>query len=114
MFLLTRNPTITKIIPCVTPPTRTNRLKQTTINRHTPYKSARPSYTIMTILKELLHQSKIQTIFNNSIAKNLQSIDENCRGKGLRSYIGLWASPGTIDESEERQIVVKGSPVKVS
>ena len=31
----------------------------------------------MTLLKELLHESKIQTIFNNSIANNLQSIDEN-------------------------------------
>ena len=33
-----------------------------------------------------------------------------CRGKGPKSYIGLWASLGTIDESEERQMVVKGTP----
>ena len=34
--------------------------------------------------------------------------------KGPRSYIGLWGSPRTIDKSEERQIAVKRSPIKVS
>ena len=30
-------------------------------------------------------------------------------GKGPKSYIGFWASPGTIDKSEERKKVVKGT-----
>ena len=30
-------------------------------------------------------------------------------GKGPKSYIGFWTSPGTIDKSEERKKVVKGT-----
>ena len=33
-----------------------------------------------------------------------------CGGKGPKSCIGLWASPGTNDKFEKRKKVVKGTP----
>ena len=51
---------------------------------------------------------------NSNIMPKVPINNNNCRDKGPKSYIGLWVSPKTIDKFEERQIVVKGSPVKVS
>ena len=61
-----------------------------------------------------MYYKKIKANSNIMPKVPINNNNNNCRDKGPRSYIGLWDSPGTIDKSEERQIVVKGPPVKVS
>ena len=58
----------------------------------------------LNVLYDMAPQSLVLDILQNNL----------CRGKGPRSYIGFWILPGTINKSEERQMVVKESPVKVS
>ena len=58
----------------------------------------------LNVLYDMAPQSLVLDILQNNL----------CRGKSSRSYIGFWTLPKTINKFEERQMVVKESPVKVS